>query len=90
MKMRIEVVTVTTDGSEHRSEVLAVERDELAMETLGMSLAESKSLLEAVQNSRIAAQAGENLERRRACSHCGRRHTTKDSGAQRSRHCSAG
>jgi len=80
VKMRIEVVTVSADGSEHRRQVLAVEREELAMETLGMSLAESKSLLEGVQDSMIAAQAGEDLERRRACSHCRRRHKAKDSG----------
>lgn len=80
MKMRIEVVTVNADGREHRRQVLAVEREELAMGTLGMSLAESKSLLESVQVSMIAAQAGEDLERRRTCSHCSCRHTTKDSG----------
>jgi hypothetical protein len=80
MKMRIEVVTVNADGSEHRRQVLAVERKELGMQTLGMSLAESKSLLEGLQVSMIAAQADEDLERRRACSHCRRRHTTKDSG----------
>ncbi len=80
MKMRIEVVTVGADGSEHRRQVLAVERNELAMETLGMSLAESKSMLEGVQDSMIAQQVGEDLERRRACSHCSRRHTAKDSG----------
>jgi len=28
----------------------------------------------------VAQQVGEDLERRRACNHCGRRHTTKDSG----------
>ena len=39
---RIEVVSVDADGSEQRRQVLAVERQELAMETLGMSLAESK------------------------------------------------
>lgn len=80
MKMRIEVVTLHADGSEHRKQVLTVERQELAMETLGMSLAESKSLLEGVQISMIAQQVGEDLERRRSCLHCGRRHTAKDSG----------
>ncbi|HEY6764312.1 MAG TPA: ISKra4 family transposase [Candidatus Sulfotelmatobacter sp.] len=80
MKMRIEVVSVDADGSEQRRQVLAVERQELAMETLGMSLAESKSLLEGVQDSMIAQQVGEDLERRRPCFHCGRLHIAKDSG----------
>ncbi len=80
MNMRIEVVTVHADGSEERTQVLAVERDELTMETVGMSLAESKCLVEGVQNSMIARQVDEDLERQRACAHCGRRHTTKDLG----------
>ena len=39
MKMRVEVVTVDADGSERRKQVLVIKRDELAMKTLGMSLA---------------------------------------------------
>jgi hypothetical protein len=62
MMMRIEVVTITADGGELRQQVLAVERQELAMETLGMSLVESKSLLHEVQDVMIAQQGGEDLE----------------------------
>ena len=53
------------------------------METLGMSVAESKALLEGVQDSMIEQQVGEDLERRRACSYCGRRHAIKDFGLRR-------
>jgi hypothetical protein len=62
MKMRIEVVTVNPDGSEQRKPMLAVERQEL----VGMSLAESKSLLEGIQGAMIAQQVCEDLERRRS------------------------
>ena len=80
MKMRIEVVSVSADGNEQRRQMLTIDRQELAMETLGMSLRESKALLEGVQNFMIAQQVGEDLERRRACPHCGQRQTAKDSG----------
>ena len=80
MKMRVEVVTVNADGSEQRSEVLTIERHEVCMETLGMSLAESKSLLSRVQNGMVAQQVDEDLERRRPCTDCGQRHKIKDSG----------
>ena len=80
MKMRIEVVSVSADGNEQRRQMLTIDRQELAMETLGMSLRESKALLEGVQDFMIAQQVGEDLERRRACPHCGQRHTAKDSG----------
>jgi hypothetical protein len=69
MKMRIEVVSVSADGNEQRRQMLTIERQELAMETLGMSLWESKALLEGVQDFMIAQQVGEDLERRRACPH---------------------
>ena len=43
MKFRIQVVRVADDGAERMKEVLEFERQELAMETLGMSFAEGKS-----------------------------------------------
>jgi hypothetical protein len=81
MNLRIEVVSVGSDGSEQRRQMLTIERQELAMETLGMSLVESKTLLEGVQDFMVAQQVSEDLEQRRACPHCGQRHTAKDSGS---------
>ena len=83
MMVRIEMVCVSADGSEERRQMLGIERQELAMETLGMNLAESKALLEGVQDYMVAQQVSENLEQRRACLHCGRRHTAKGSGSTR-------
>jgi hypothetical protein len=80
MNVRVEMVCVRADGREQRQDVLAIERQELTMETLGMSLAESKALLEGVQQFLIVQQTSEDLEQRRACPHCCQRHTTKDSG----------
>jgi len=45
-----EVVSVSADGSAQRRDVLAIKRQELTMETLGMSLAGSKALLEGVRD----------------------------------------
>jgi len=70
----VEVVCLNADSEEQRRQVLTIERRELAMETLGMNLTESKALLAGVQ-------AREELEQRRACPHCRRRYTTKDSGS---------
>ena len=81
MNVRVEVVCVSADGSEQRREVLVIEPRELVMETLGMSLTESKAPLEGVQNFVIMQQVSEDLEQPRACSHCGQRYTSKDSGS---------
>src|SRR5271166_128693 len=81
MKVWVEVVSQNADGEEQRRQVLTIERRELAMETLGMNLTEGKALLAGVQDFVVAQQAREELERRRACPHCRRRYTTKDSGS---------
>ena len=81
MKVRVEVVCLNAGGDEQRRQVLTIERRELAMETLGMNLTESKALLAAVQDFVVAQQAREELEQRRACPRCRRRYTTKDSGS---------
>jgi hypothetical protein len=81
MKVWVEVVSLNADGEEQRRQVLTIERRELTMETLGMNLTESKALLAGVQDFVVAQQSREELEQRRACPHCRRRYTTKDSGS---------
>jgi hypothetical protein len=81
MNVRVEVVCITAEGTEQRRNVMAIERAELAMETLGMSLQEGKTLLEGVQDWVVAHQVNENLEQRRVCPNCGQRHTSKDAGS---------
>jgi hypothetical protein len=57
MKVRVEVVCLNAAGDERRRQVLTIERRELAMETLGMNLTESKALLAGVQDFVVAQQA---------------------------------
>ncbi len=71
---------VSADGTERRQEVMAIERMELVMETLGLNVKEGKALLERVQHLLVAHQVHENLEQHRLCSECGKRHTSKDAG----------
>jgi hypothetical protein len=68
------------DGSEQRQGVLAIERQELAMKTLGMGLAEEKILMQGVQAFLVAQQVSEISKGDGTCLHCGQRHTSKDSG----------
>jgi len=51
------------------------------METLGLSLEESKALLRGVQDFVVVEQVADELERRRPCPHCGKRHTSKGQGS---------
>jgi hypothetical protein len=46
----VEVICLDADGVEQRSEVLERERRQLAMESLGMSLADGKAILQGVQD----------------------------------------
>jgi hypothetical protein len=50
MKFRVEVICVREDGAEQRRDVMEMERYELAMETLGLSVAEGKAILCGVQD----------------------------------------
>jgi hypothetical protein len=50
--------------ADSQSEILTIERRELAMETLGVNLTEGKALLAAVQDFVVAQQAREELEQR--------------------------
>ena len=80
MKFRVEVVCVSDAGQEQRSDVLEMERRQLAMETLGLNLCESKTMLENVQDFVVARQTAEDLEQRRRCPNCGNRYIAKGGG----------
>lgn len=57
MKLTVQVVIEHADGSKVVTEVTTLEREALSDETLGLSLAESKTVLAGVQ-SVTARQAG--------------------------------
>jgi hypothetical protein len=48
MKVTVQVVTLTDDGQESIRELACIEREELTAESLGLSAAESKSLLQSL------------------------------------------
>jgi hypothetical protein len=81
MKLWIEVVW-ENEGEQQRRNVLTIERSQLAMETLGLTLGESKAMLQSVQAVVVAQQVAENLEQRRRCLHCGQRYCSKGGGRQ--------
>src|SRR5215467_13458039 len=80
MKFRVEVVCISDAGQEHRNDVVEIERHQVAMETLGLNLCESKAMLESVQDFMIARQTAGDLEQRRYCRNCGDRYTAKGGG----------
>ena len=80
MKFRVEVVCLQEDGTEDWCEITEVERQELAIETLGLNLAEAKAILRGMQDLMAARQVGEDLVRRRRCPDCGQRYHSKSSG----------
>ena len=80
MKFRVEVICVNDEGSEQRHDVMELERQKLAMETLGLSLAEGKAILSGVQDFVASQQVSEDLRRRRTCPNCGQRYHSKEAG----------
>ena len=86
MTFRVEVVCLS-DGGEQRCSVVEMERAELALETLGMSVAEGKAILHGVQEFMAGQQVIEDLKRKRACPNCGRRYHSKDAGTSYGQDC---
>ena len=57
MNFRIEVICVRDDGTEERREVMNVTKEQLVLETLGLTVAEGKALLASVQTVVVEEQA---------------------------------
>jgi hypothetical protein len=49
MKFKVQVVTLTDDGEESIRDIACVERDELTPASLGLSIADSKTILQGIQ-----------------------------------------
>ena len=82
MRFRVEVICVNDGGTEQRHGGMERERRELAMETLGSSLAEGKAILRGVQDFVASQQTSEDLQCRRSCPNCGQRYHSKEAGTE--------
>lgn len=78
MNFSIAVICLKEDGTEDRHDVLTVTKDQLVMETLGLTVAEGKALLASVQAVVVDKQATVFLKQHRACETCGKPHRSKE------------
>jgi hypothetical protein len=78
MKAIIQIV-IETELGRQMQEVVCLERKEHCLENIGLTLAESKSLLLSAQKILIDQQIAEYLEARRHCPRCGEIHHQKGS-----------
>jgi hypothetical protein len=79
MHFRIQVVAVSDDGTEQRKEIADVVRSKATLETLGLTLEESKLVLQALQRILIGQQVNTYLDEQRACPACGKQRQIKQS-----------
>ena len=79
MKISVQVIVHPDDDTKASPvirEVLTLDREDLAPDTLGLQLAEAKDLLAAVQDTLAGQQVAAAIAKQAACPHCGvpRRH----------------
>jgi hypothetical protein len=77
MKVTVQVVTLSDDGQESIREVACVERTDLIPATLGLSLAEGKVVLQALQEVVVEWQMQAYLRQQRHCPQCGKLRQSK-------------
>ena len=71
MNLQIRIVAIADNGQQQVYEIASLHRTELKMETLGLTLAEGKTILCEIQRVVVERQVGECLEPYRHCSACG-------------------
>ena len=77
MKYTIQVVITTDEGQTETRDIACVEREDLTPTTLGLTLAEGKAILKALQAVVVEQQMTAYLETQRPCAHCGHRQRSK-------------
>ena len=71
MKYTLQVVITTDNGQTETRELASLEREHLSPTTLGLTLAEGKTLLKALQAIVVERQLTAYLATQRPCAHCG-------------------
>jgi hypothetical protein len=71
------VVAINDNGQEQIYDITSLQRTEVKMETLGLTLAEGKTILSAVQRVVVEAQTAQCMAAHRQCSDCGQPRTSK-------------
>ena len=71
MKYTVHVVITTDEGQTETREIACVEREDLTPTTLGLTLAEGKTILKALQEVVVEQQMTAYLKTQRPCTHCG-------------------
>ena len=71
MKYAIQVVITTDEGRTETRDIACVEREDLSPTTLGLTLAEGKAILKALQAVVVEQQMTAYLETQRPCADCG-------------------
>jgi hypothetical protein len=78
MKIRIQIVMEADNGeSEKIAEIAQLERSSLQPESLGLTLAESKTVLKGIQQRMVSEQVTEYMAQFSTCPDCGARRTKK-------------
>jgi hypothetical protein len=62
MRLTVQLVIESGDGSQVVTEVATLEREALTEATLGLTLAESKTILASVQETMVAQQAAIDIQ----------------------------
>lgn len=70
MQVTVHVITTTDDGQESIRELACIARDDLTAESLGLSVAESKTLLQSLQEVVVEGQMKAYLNAQRHCPDC--------------------
>jgi hypothetical protein len=77
MKYAIQIVITTDEGQTETRDIACVEREDLTPTTLGLTLAEGKAILKALQAVVVEQQLTVYLKSQRPCGYCGRLQRSK-------------
>ena len=79
MHFRIQLIAVMEDGTEHSEEIADLLRSEAKVETLGLTLKESKQILHSLQETMVPHQVSAYLQKCQPCPHCQKNRELKQS-----------
>lgn len=78
MQFKLQLVSITDDGKEKIKDIVSIKKNSKSIEQLGLSIKDSKAILNKLQKTIIDNQIDENIEQNNCCKHCGQKLKIKD------------
>ncbi len=80
MEFKVQLICINNNGEKKIEDIVTMKKDSRSIEQIGLSMKDSKEILNMLQETIVEQQVNENVEQNKYCKKCGEKLKLKDNG----------